>query len=85
MASILVLCGTRMQAAKKVRAQREARMGGQLNGESEALYQGINDLPIASPHGHCDPAWFSENENFAGPRRDWPDAQFVGTTPMRRC
>lgn len=47
-------------------------MGGQLNGESEALYQGINDLPIASPHGHCDPAWFSENENFAGPRRDWP-------------
>ena len=38
-----------------------------MNGVSEALYQGIKDQPIVSPHGHCDPAWFSTNEKFANP------------------
>jgi len=28
------------------------------------LYQEIKDLPIVSPHGHTDPSWFNENENF---------------------
>ena len=28
------------------------------------LYEEIKDLPIISPHGHCDPFWFSENTNF---------------------
>ncbi|MFK7731385.1 MAG: glucuronate isomerase [Pseudomonadales bacterium] len=28
------------------------------------LYQSVNDLPIISPHGHCDPYWFSENQPF---------------------
>ena len=31
------------------------------------LYQGIRDLPIVSPHGHCDPAWFARNTAFANP------------------
>ena len=28
------------------------------------LYQSICDLPIISPHGHADPAWFARNEAF---------------------
>ncbi|MBE0380688.1 glucuronate isomerase [Pseudoalteromonas prydzensis] len=28
------------------------------------LYESIKDLPIVSPHGHTDPRWFNENENF---------------------
>jgi glucuronate isomerase len=28
------------------------------------LYQGVKDLPIVSPHGHTDPAWFAENKPF---------------------
>ncbi len=28
------------------------------------LYRAVRDLPIISPHGHTDPAWFAENKNF---------------------
>jgi len=28
------------------------------------LYADIKDLPIISPHGHTDPAWFAENQCF---------------------
>ncbi|WP_380058240.1 glucuronate isomerase [Falsihalocynthiibacter sp. SS001] len=31
------------------------------------LYETIADLPIISPHGHCDPRWFAENERFPDP------------------
>ena len=31
------------------------------------LYQSIRQLPIISPHGHTDPAWFANNEPFADP------------------
>lgn len=31
------------------------------------LYDGIKDLPIISPHGHCDPEWFALNKNFSDP------------------
>ena len=31
------------------------------------LYQSVQDLPIISPHGHTDPAWFALNEPFADP------------------
>ncbi|WP_298161051.1 glucuronate isomerase [Brevundimonas sp.] len=31
------------------------------------LYAGIKDLPIVSPHGHTDPAWFAQNQNWANP------------------
>ena len=27
----------------------------------------VEDLPIISPHGHCDPSWFSENKRFPDP------------------
>ena len=29
------------------------------------LYAGIASLPIVSPHGHTDPAWFADNQPFA--------------------
>jgi glucuronate isomerase len=28
------------------------------------LYGAVQDLPIISPHGHTDPAWFADNEHF---------------------
>jgi glucuronate isomerase len=32
---------------------------------ARALYQGVKSLPIISPHGHTDPAWFADNVPFA--------------------
>lgn len=29
------------------------------------LYAQVRALPIVSPHGHCDPAWFATNEPFS--------------------
>src|SRR5580704_4172144 len=31
------------------------------------LYGEVRGLPIVSPHGHTDPAWFARNEPFADP------------------
>jgi glucuronate isomerase len=31
------------------------------------LYQSVKDLPILSPHGHTDPAWFATDAPFANP------------------
>jgi len=34
---------------------------------ARALYEPVRDLPIISPHGHTDPAWFATNAAFADP------------------
>ena len=34
---------------------------------ARALYLSVVDLPIISPHGHCDPSWFALNERFPNP------------------
>jgi glucuronate isomerase len=34
---------------------------------ARALYGPIKDLPIVSPHGHTDPAWFAYDQPFANP------------------
>ncbi|MES3099968.1 glucuronate isomerase [Sphingomonas faeni] len=34
---------------------------------ARALHAGVKDLPIVSPHGHTDPAWFARNEAFSDP------------------
>ena len=31
------------------------------------LYEAVAGLPIISPHGHCDPAWFADNVPFPNP------------------
>jgi glucuronate isomerase len=31
------------------------------------LYEAIEGLPIISPHGHTDPAWFADNKPFPNP------------------
>ena len=31
------------------------------------LYNEVKDLPIISPHGHTDPAWFADNQPFDDP------------------
>ncbi|MEM9425453.1 MAG: glucuronate isomerase [Pseudomonadota bacterium] len=38
-----------------------------LRDMARALYQTVADLPIISPHGHCDPSWFAEDTAFANP------------------
>jgi glucuronate isomerase len=32
---------------------------------ARSLYHSVHDLPIISPHGHTDPAWFARNESFS--------------------
>jgi glucuronate isomerase len=34
---------------------------------ARALYQSVKDLPIVSPHGHTQAAWFAKNEAFPDP------------------
>ncbi|MGL4240847.1 MAG: glucuronate isomerase [Beijerinckiaceae bacterium] len=36
-------------------------------GIARALYAGVRSLPIVSPHGHTDPAWYALNEPFPDP------------------
>lgn len=36
-------------------------------GIARALHAGVRDLPIVSPHGHTDPAWFAGNARFSDP------------------
>ncbi len=36
-------------------------------GLARELFEGIERLPIISPHGHCDPNWFSRNKRFPDP------------------
>jgi len=38
-----------------------------LRDQARALYDSVKDLPILSPHGHCDPRWFAENARFPNP------------------
>ncbi|MCB1389111.1 MAG: glucuronate isomerase [Rhodobacteraceae bacterium] len=38
-----------------------------LRGLARALYEGVRDRPILSPHGHCDPRWFAEDARFPDP------------------
>ena len=34
---------------------------------ARVLFQSVKQLPIVSPHGHTDPRWFAENQNFSNP------------------
>ena len=34
---------------------------------AQSLYETIRSLPIVSPHGHCDPAWFANDAAFENP------------------
>jgi glucuronate isomerase len=38
-----------------------------VRGIARRLYAEVRSLPIVSPHGHTDPAWFAENKPFADP------------------
>lgn len=38
-----------------------------LRDMARALYESVSDLPIISPHGHCDPRWFAEDKRFPNP------------------
>lgn len=46
----------------------DAAMGTvHLPANAEPIYQHIRNIPIVSPHGHCDPSWFAENTAFNDP------------------
>ena len=34
---------------------------------AQRLYGAVRDLPLLSPHGHCDARWFAENQAFPDP------------------
>jgi len=38
-----------------------------LRGMARAFYDSVKDLPVISPHGHCEPRWFAENKRFPDP------------------
>ena len=38
-----------------------------LRNLARSLYESVADLPIVSPHGHCDPQWFADNDRFPNP------------------
>ena len=38
-----------------------------LRDMARAFYDTVRDLPIISPHGHCEPRWFAENTRFPNP------------------
>ena len=38
-----------------------------LPAHADTIYQHIRDIPIVSPHGHCDPSWFAKNTAFSDP------------------
>ena len=38
-------------------------------GLARALYGGIRNLPLVSPHGHTEPRWYAENARFPDPAR----------------
>jgi glucuronate isomerase len=41
--------------------------GPSLPGAAHAIYERIADLPIVSPHGHCDPSWWAADAPFPNP------------------
>ena len=34
---------------------------------ARSLFSSVQNLPIISPHGHTDPAWFADNKPFGNP------------------
>ncbi|WP_420860379.1 glucuronate isomerase [Algirhabdus cladophorae] len=38
-----------------------------MTNPADTLYDDIRDLPIVSPHGHCDPAWFASDAKWTTP------------------
>ena len=38
-----------------------------LRDMARAFYESVRDLPIISPHGHCEPRWFAEDKRFPNP------------------
>ena len=40
-----------------------------VRGLARALYASVKDLPIVSPHGHTQAAWFAKNEPFPDPAK----------------
>lgn len=60
----------RRDKGRKVVALHEDRLfpaDASARGIARRLFASIAHLPIISPHGHTDPAWYALNEAFADP------------------
>ncbi|MEZ5998995.1 MAG: glucuronate isomerase [Hyphomonas sp.] len=56
-----------MAARLELHADRLFPVSPTERGIARELYQSIRALPIVSPHGHTDPAWFALNQPFPDP------------------
>ncbi|MBZ8134267.1 glucuronate isomerase [Afifella sp. IM 167] len=56
-----------MKAADRLHPDRLFASEPEQRRIARALYEEVAELPIISPHGHCDPRWFAENERFPDP------------------
>lgn len=54
-------------AALRIHPDRLFPADRTARGIARRLYAEVRDLPLVSPHGHTDPAWFAENEPFPDP------------------
>ena len=53
---------TRMAQPLQLHPDRLLPADASLRALARELYRSVKDLPIVSPHGHTDPAWFATNE-----------------------
>lgn len=56
-----------MTSPLKLHADRLLPADANTRAIARRLYNAVADMPIVSPHGHTDPAWFANNENFSNP------------------
>ncbi|HLI14199.1 MAG TPA: glucuronate isomerase [Alphaproteobacteria bacterium] len=55
------------RSALRLHPDRLFPPGTEARAIARRLYAEVRDLPIVSPHGHTNPAWFAENEPFPDP------------------
>jgi glucuronate isomerase len=60
---------SRKAAALRLHKDRLFPPGPAVRAIARRLYAAVKDLPILSPHGHCDPAWFADDAPFPDPAR----------------
>jgi len=60
-------CGAASASPLRLHPDRLFPADRTARGIARRLYAEVHDLPLVSPHGHTDPAWFAENEPFPDP------------------
>ena len=66
-AKVLTMADTVRMKSPLLNEDRLFPVDGKTRDVARALYSGVRDLPIISPHGHTDPRWFAYDEPFGNP------------------